>query len=171
LLILQKKDFEDADINKAIRDTATISRNVWKYVAELKLELDEELVPVKCSIDDLNQVFLNMVVNAADAIREKEEKNKTAGNSSESSRGLITIRTKRCERGVVIEFEDTGVGIPAAIVDRIYDPFFTTKDVGVGTGQGLAISHTIVVAKHKGTIAVETKEGIGTKFIITIPVH
>ncbi len=148
-----------SDINKALENILTISRNVWKYTAKLELELDHTLPEINCNIDELNQVFLNMIVNATDALEEKYGK---------SMEGRIFVRTKNSNDSVIIEFEDNGSGIPAEIIDKIYDPFFTTKEVGKGSGQGLAISYDIIVNKHKGFIDVESSEK-GTLFKIALP--
>ncbi|MES0371740.1 MAG: PAS domain S-box protein [Mariprofundaceae bacterium] len=149
------------DINRILESTATVARNEWKYVAELKLELDENLPPIRC-LPEINQVFLNMIVNAAHAIEEK-----LGENSSEQ--GLITITTSQTETHAVIRISDTGNGIPEENLNKIFEPFFTTKEVGKGTGQGLAISHNIIVEQHHGSLEIESKVGEGTTFIIRLP--
>ncbi len=152
-----------ADLNRAIESTVAVSRNEWKYVADLDLELDPLLQPVPCYPGEINQVVLNLIVNAAHAIGD------TVGHSGQ--KGRITIRTRSEAGQVVIQIEDTGAGIPEAIRDRIFDPFFTTKGVGKGTGQGLAIAHSVVVDKHGGTIGFETELGQGTLFTIHLPIQ
>jgi signal transduction histidine kinase len=152
------------DINKAIRNTAAISKNEWKYHADLELQLDDSLPMVFCEIDSINQVLLNMIVNAAHAI----EKALPEGSSD---KGQITIRTENLEEKVCIGIKDTGCGIPKDHLDRIFDPFFTTKDVGKGTGQGLAIVHDIIVNKHKGIIQVDSELNIGTEFKLLLPIN
>ena len=152
------------DINQAIENTILVSRNEWKYVAELVPELDRSLPLVPCIPGDFNQVILNLIVNAAQAIAEK------AGDDS-NRKGWIRIRTGRDGPWAEIQIEDNGPGIPEAIRSRIFDPFFTTKAVGKGTGQGLAISHTAIVEKHGGSIAVESEEGQGTVFTIRLPLE
>jgi PAS domain S-box-containing protein len=152
----------EVDLNDAIRSTATISRNRWKYVADLEMELDPDLPMLDCLSAEINQVLLNLVVNAADAIADKL-------GSEPETKGRITVRTKSDGEQVVVEVEDNGCGIPDQVRNRIFDPFFTTKDVGKGTGQGLAISHDIVVNKHHGSIQVESTTGKGTTFIIRLP--
>lgn len=149
------------DINKILESTATVARNEWKYIAELKLELDESLPPIRC-LPEINQVFLNMIVNAAHAIEEK-----LGENSSEQ--GLITIATSQTETHAVIKISDTGNGIPEEHLNKIFEPFFTTKEVGKGTGQGLAISHNIIVEQHQGSLEIESTVGEGTTFIIRLP--
>ncbi len=148
------------DLNAAIRTTIAVSRNQWKYVAEIETNLDPDLPPVRCFQGDINQVVLNMIVNAAQAIEE----------CVEAQRGVISILTRREGDWAVVEIADNGIGMPEEVRKRIFDPFFTTKDIGKGTGQGLAISHTIIHQKHGGSIACESAPGEGTRFIIRFPV-
>jgi len=151
------------DLNESVRSAATVSRNRWKYAAELELELDPDLPNVDCLPAEINQLLLNLIVNAGDAISEK------IGENSERL-GCITVRTRADRDHVVIEVEDNGCGIPDAIRNRIFDPFFTTKDVGKGTGQGLAICYKIAVDMHHGTLAVASTPGAGTCFTVTVPI-
>ena len=153
---------EPADINKEIEKTITISRNEWKYVAELITDFDESLASVPCFQAELNQVILNLIVNAAHAIAE-------ANKGNPSQMGTIRISTRREDNWAKIYISDTGSGIPQDIRHKIFDLFFTTKEPGKGTGQGLAISHSVIVEKHKGTINLESREGKGTTFIISLP--
>jgi PAS domain S-box-containing protein len=152
-----------SDINNGIETTVTISRNEWKYVADMELQLAENLPLVSCYMDEINQVVLNMIVNAAHAIRDVVENNP-------EEKGKITIKTEHTEQTVLIYISDTGTGIPKNIRDRVFDPFFTTKGVGKGTGQGLFLAHNIIVNKHGGLITIESEEGKGTTFIIEIPI-
>lgn len=152
------------DINKSLESTITVSRNEWKYVAEMQTDFDPDLPAVPCLPAELNQVFLNMIINAAHAIAELVDRQ--AGQ-----KGVITVRTRCDGEWVRISISDTGTGIPESIRSKIFDPFFTTKPVGKGTGQGLAISHNVVVDKHQGTIQLETQPGIGTTFTICLPVN
>ena len=150
------------DLNRALDSTATVASNEWKYVADLRLDFDPNLPLVPCLPADLNQVFLNMIVNAAHAIGD------VVGDGA-GGKGVITLSTRRCGDWVEVRVGDTGAGMTEEVKARIFDPFFTTKPVGRGTGQGLAISHAVVVEKHKGTIRVETAPGAGTTFIIRLP--
>ena len=150
------------DLNRAIESTVTMSRNEWKYVADLKMELDVALPEVLCLPGEFSQVVLNLIVNAAHAIADVAQ----AGGRS---RGLITVATRSLEDQVEVRVSDTGNGIPQKVQSRIFDPFFTTKEIGKGTGQGLAIARSVVVDKHQGTIAFETEEGSGTTFTILLP--
>ena len=149
------------NLNRAIESTITVARNEWKYVSELVQELDDQLPAVVCYPGDINQVVLNLVVNAAHAIKDKVR---------DGEKGRITVRTKTVDEGVEISVSDTGSGIPESIRTRVFDPFFTTKEIGKGTGQGLALAYTVVVKKHGGKIWFETEVGKGTTFHITLPV-
>lgn len=151
-----------ADLNRAIENTATVSRNEWKYVADLRLDLDPALPAVPCLLGEFNQALLNLITNAAHAIRD-------AGKGEH--KGEIVIRTRRDGNLAVISVADTGHGIPAAIRDRIFDPFFTTKEVGKGTGQGLAIVRSVIVDKLRGDIDFESEVGRGTTFHLRLPLH
>lgn len=151
------------DINRTIESTVTVCRNEWKYVADIKMDLDPSLPQVPCLAGEFNQVILNIIINAAHSIAD------VVGTGSDA-KGTITISTRRSGNHVEICISDTGAGIPEEFRGKIFDPFFTTKGVGKGTGQGLAISHSVIVDKHGGTIEFETEIGKGTKFIIRLPV-
>jgi signal transduction histidine kinase len=151
-----------ADLNKAIESTLIVSRNETKYVAEVETDLGA-LPPVSCHLGDLNQVFLNLSVNAAHAIREVM---KVTGEKS-----LIIVRTREDGDSVVVTVQDSGTGVPEGVRGKIFDPFFTTKEVGKGSGQGLALARAIVVEKHGGTLTFETEMGRGTTFCVRLPTH
>jgi PAS domain S-box-containing protein len=151
------------DLNKAIENTITVARNEWKYVADTVTEFDPDLPLVSCLPGDFNQVILNLIVNAAHAIAD------VVGDGS-AGKGTIAIGTRRDGDWAEIRVRDTGPGIPESIRGKIFSPFFTTKEVGKGTGQGLAISRSVVVDKHGGSIRFETQEGKGTTFIIRLPI-
>jgi two-component system, NtrC family, sensor kinase len=151
-----------ADLNKAIESTVVISRNEWKYAAEVDMQLDPELPEVRCVVGEINQVILNLIVNAAHAIESKQGDRK-------GPLGQILIRTSLRRDFVQVSISDTGTGIAEDQIHRIFDPFFTTKEVGKGTGQGLSIAHGIIVKKHGGLISVESKLGEGTTFQIRLP--
>lgn len=157
------REKQSADINRAIESTVTVARNEWKYVAEVETLFDEKLPTVPCYLGEFNQVILNMVINAAHAITD------VVGDGSQG-KGKITITTTRADNDwAEVRIADTGKGIPSEIHARIFDPFFTTKEVGKGSGQGLAISHAVVVEKHGGQLSFETAEGEGTTFVIRLP--
>ena len=142
------------DLNDCLESTVTIAWNELKYKTTLVRDYGE-LPQVKCLPQQMNQVFLNLLVNAAHAIE---------------TQGEVTIRTRHHEDRVTVAVHDTGCGIPEAIKNRIFEPFFTTKEVGKGTGLGLSISYDII-KKHGGSIAVESSAGTGTTFTITLPVE
>jgi PAS domain S-box-containing protein len=149
------------DLNRAIESTVLVSRNEWKYVANLTMDLDEDLPCVPCFPGEFNQVMLNLIVNSAQAIVE--------GAKNAGGKGAIRIVTRRNTNWAEIRIADTGPGIPADIQSKVFDPFFTTKPVGKGTGQGLAIAHSVVVQKHQGTISFESSPTTGTTFLIRLP--
>jgi PAS domain S-box-containing protein len=151
-----------ADINHAIENTITIASNEWKYIADMVTDLDPHLSSVACLPNELNQMFLNLIVNAAHAIADVVE-------NRPGQKGTITISTRQDFDVVEIRVSDTGSGIPPAIQAKVFDPFFTTKEVGRGTGQGLALAHSVVCEKHGGSITFETTEGRGTTFIVRLP--
>ena len=148
------------DLNHAIESTLTVCASEWKYVAEVVTEFDASLPTVPCLPGEFNQVILNIVVNACHAIADVVPK---------GGKGKITVNTRRLQDWAEIRIRDTGGGIPEKIRNRIFDPFFTTKGVGKGTGQGLAIARSVVVDKHRGTLTFETGLGVGTAFIIRLP--
>lgn len=159
------KEMVLSDLNEALKSTATITRNRWKYFADLEFDLDPDLPPVECLPAELNQAFLNLVVNAADAVAEA-----AAHADDGPEKGTITIASRQNGDHVVIRVADTGCGIPEAVRNRIFDPFFTTKEVGKGTGQGLNIVYNVVVTQHGGTIEFTSEVGQGTEFTISLPV-
>lgn len=158
------ENFQSVDLNHAIESTLTVSRNEWKYVAEAVTEFDPMLPLVTCLPGDINQVVLNLIVNAAHAIGDR------VGDGGDG-KGQIVVRTRSDGEWVEIQVQDNGTGIPKEVQPRIFDPFFTTKPVGRGTGQGLAISHSVVTEKHHGTLVFETEPGRGTTFVVRLPVH
>jgi PAS domain S-box-containing protein len=156
-----QKEKVPANLNQALQTTLAIARNEYKYVADVTTELGD-LPSVLCHVGDLNQVFLNLIVNAAHAIGD------VVGQGG--GKGAIRIKTSQ-EGGLArIDIADTGAGIPEAIRKRVFEPFFTTKEVGKGTGQGLAIAHSIVVKKHGGSLTFESEVGKGTTFTILLPI-
>jgi signal transduction histidine kinase len=151
-----------ADLNHAIRSTLVIAHNEYKYVADMETHF-ADLPPVQCHLGEINQVVLNLLVNASHAIADVVK--------DTAERGKLTVRTRLDGDAVEISIADTGTGIPEAIRDRIFDPFFTTKEVGKGTGQGLALAHNTIVIRHGGTLRCETECGKGTTFIIRLPIN
>ena len=154
--------FSLVDINHSLENAVTVSRNEWKYVADIETDLDSSLPLVPCLATQLNQAILNILVNAAQAIGESV-------NKGLSNRGKIVIATRKDEASVVIRISDTGPGIPDKVRDRVFEPFFTTKDVGKGTGQGLTIAYDVVTRLHHGKLSFDSKAGEGTVFRIELP--
>lgn len=150
--------YEDVDLNEVIRNAVTLARNEWKYVSEVQLDLQSSLPTIEGRSGELGQVIVNMVVNAAHAVSERPV-----------GEGQIRISTRTTSRGIRVEIEDNGKGIPAEVIPRIFEPFFTTKGVGIGTGQGLAIAHSVVVNRQRGDIRVESVPGEGTRFTLHFP--
>jgi signal transduction histidine kinase len=150
------------DINKAIETTISVARNEWKYVAQMETCFAPDMPQVTCHAGQFNQVILNLIVNAVDAIRQ-------ALAGSPETKGKITIVTRRQGDWAEISIRDTGTGIPEKVHPRIFEYFFTTKPVGKGTGQGLALAHNTIVKEHGGKIWFETEVGKGTTFFIHLP--
>ncbi len=151
------------NINLALENTIMVARNEWKYVADVVTDLDPGLPLVSCLPDELNQVLLNLIINAAHAIGE------VVGDNGD--KGTISLSTHQEGDWVEIRVKDTGTGIPENVRPKIFDPFFTTKQVGKGTGQGLAIAYSVIVDKHGGAISFDTELGQGTTFIIRLPLE
>lgn len=148
-------------VNALVETTQTICRNEWKYVADLELSLAADLPDVLTHPSEINQVLLNLIVNAAHAIGESRD-------VAAEGKGTIDVSTRRTPHGVTVRVADNGSGMPDHVLARIFEPFFTTKEVGKGTGQGLAICHQIVT-QHGGTIHVESEPGEGTAFELCLP--
>jgi signal transduction histidine kinase len=167
-IVKSMKEFSRADqeaaapfeINRGIQNTLVVARSEYKYVADVEMEFAE--VPlITCHGGQINQVVLNLVVNAAHAIADVV--------SGTQEKGVITVRTALEESCVVISVGDTGGGIPEEIRSRVLEPFFTTKEVGRGTGQGLSLAHNVIVNGHGGSLTFETEVGKGTTFFIRLP--
>jgi PAS domain S-box-containing protein len=150
---------EKSDLNKLLKSTLVVAQNRIKKVADLEAEYAPNLPHIPCGMGELNQVFLNLLINAADAIAET------------GKRGLIKVSTKRNDHELIVKISDNGIGIPEKIKEKIFTPFFTTKDVGKGTGQGLHFSYRIVVERHKGKLYFESKVNEGTTFYIHLPIE
>lgn len=156
------KDYRAVDIRNVIHDAREVSRNQCKYVCDVEVDFPDDWPEIFCLQGEINQVFLNLIINAAHAIEDCFMKT--------GKRGLIQIHGRQVQDQIQVDIRDTGGGIPQEIQDRIFDPFFTTKEVGRGTGQGLAMVHSIVT-QHHGTVSFETTPGEGTTFTITLPIH
>ncbi|MCB0337266.1 MAG: response regulator, partial [Bdellovibrionales bacterium] len=156
------KEKEEACLNELLQNTVIVSKNGWKNIARVDFNLDENLPRTKVVASEINQVILNIIMNASHAIETR-----LAGQPD--LEGVISIKTWADEWHIHFAIADNGSGMTKATKERIFDPFFTTKEVGKGTGQGLSISHVIVVDNHGGYIVVESKVGEGTRFTISLP--
>ena len=152
---VDQAQWQDADLNAGIECTLNVVWNELKYKAEVVRAYDPSLLRVACLPAQINQVVMNLLVNAAHAIAE---------------RGVITVRTGHDAGWVWIEVEDSGSGMPPEVQKHIFDPFYTTKPVGKGTGLGLSISYDIV-RKHGGRIEVRSEPGQGSCFRVCLPVR
>ena len=157
------QDRTPTDINHAIANAITVASNEWKYVATIDTDLDDTLPPVPVIPGEFNQVILNIIVNAAQAIAAAQEADSTR-------KGTIRVVTRHTAQWAEIRISDDGCGMPRHVQAKIFDPFFTTKPVGKGTGQGLSIAHHVIVKKHRGTISVSSEMNRGTTFTIRVPI-
>ncbi|THB77128.1 MAG: response regulator [Desulfobulbaceae bacterium] len=158
-----EEELKPCDINKMLDSTLTISKNSWKYVAELDLDYQQDLPMAPCFSGELSQAFLNVIVNAAHAIEDVTE-------GGVKGMGKIAIRSYHDNDHVIIKIKDSGGGIPEHVKDNIFNHFFTTKERGRGTGQGLSIAKRVVEELHKGSLSFETEQGVGTEFTFCLPV-
>lgn len=155
-------EFSLTDVNKCVDTVCTISRHEWKRVADLKLELAGDLPFLFCSHNEIHQVLLNLVVNAAHAIGAKI-------TAKTYDRGVITVSTNAVGEQVEIKIADDGPGILAEHLPLIFNRNFTTKTAGNGTGQGLNLVQEIVEKRHGGTITLTSVVGEGSVFTVLLP--
>lgn len=151
------------DINQSIEAALSMSHNEWRDIADIRMDLGSDLPLVPCFSHEINQAFLNLILNATASIESKRKK------TGDTAKGLISIKTSARDGSVEIHVQDTGEGIPEANRPRIFDPFFTTREVGRGSGQGLALVHSYIVEGHGGTVHFETEIGVGTTFVVRLP--
>jgi PAS domain S-box-containing protein len=147
------------DINRTLQDALTVSQNEYRSVAVVQTDLGQ-LPSVRCFGGQLGQVFLNLIVNAAQAIEDAQR----------SVLGTIHVSTRQVDECVEVRISDDGCGIPEPIRHRVFDQFFTTKQVGRGSGQGLSLARSIIVDAHCGSIAFESQVGVGTTFTVRVPI-
>ncbi len=150
---LDEADYKVADLREGIESTLLIAQAELKNRIEVELVLPD-LPPIHCRPAELNQVFLNLILNAAYAIE---------------GAGKITITGQECENEVVLTFRDSGCGMPPEVLKNIFNPFYTTKPVGVGTGLGLTIAYKIITDGHQGQITATSQLGAGTTFTLRLP--
>jgi two-component system NtrC family sensor kinase len=155
------REMAPTDLNHALENALQVTANAYKYVADVDKQLGD-LPAVTCLAAEMNQVFLNLIVNAAHAMEELGKDGRP--------RGTLRIATSVDGDHAVIAIGDTGHGIPDSIRDRVFDAFFTTKEIGRGSGQGLAISRSIVVDRHGGILTFDSAVGVGTTFTIRLPI-
>ncbi|NQZ11302.1 MAG: HAMP domain-containing histidine kinase, partial [Algicola sp.] len=155
-------DKKAVDIRECIRSTVNLVRTKSLHVTDIITNF-EAIPAVYCHPAQLNQVFMNLIVNSCDAIEEKQSQ---AGNKS---LGKIVIGCKMHESDVEISVQDNGIGMSDATINKMFEPFFTTKEVGEGTGLGMAISFGII-EEHGGLIAVESTQGTGSLITVRLPV-
>jgi len=151
---VDQDDIQEANINQCIEETLKIVWNDLKYKCEVEKDFGD-IPDIFCYAGQLNQVIMNMLVNAGHAIEDK---------------GTITLKTWQEGDHICMSFGDTGKGIDPDHIQHLFEPFFTTKPVGQGTGLGLSISYGIIVEKHGGEISVESEKGVGTTFLIRLPI-
>lgn len=156
----QLNEFEGYDLNEGIKTTLIVARNEIKYDAEVEVSF-EDIPTIKAIGGQVNQVLLNIIVNAAYAIKEKDSE----------EFGLIKISTYSDSEFIYAKIEDNGIGISKGNLNKIFNPFFTTKSIGDGTGLGLGIAYEIIVNKHKGDIWVESELNKGSCFYIKLPIE
>jgi two-component system, NtrC family, sensor kinase len=165
---LDEADFKEADLHQGIDSTLMIMQNKLKgrdHRPDIPvIKAYGTMPPVECYAGQLNQVFMNLLVNAADALDEAVAAGKITAPE-------IQIQTAVVADQAEIRIIDNGPGIPAEVQARLFDPFYTTKPVGQGTGMGLSISYQIVTERHGGSLACESASGQGTQFIIRIPLR
>lgn len=157
-----QKEKKAVNINKALQNTILITKNEWKYVADVETHFADNLPLVHGFLGELNQAFLNIIVNAAHAIKEVV---------SDTEKGRIIVKTYAKDGLVVIEIADSGCGIQEKHLNKIFDPFFTTKEVGKGTGQGLTLAYNVITHKHGGKLWCDSEVNKGTTFFIELPTH
>ena len=153
------QEFEPTDLNRCLETSVTICRNEWKHVAHVDFDFDPSLPPVPCVRSEINQMVVNLVVNAAQAI----------AGQKRAEPGRILLSTRTLDGWAEFRVEDDGPGISPDIAEKIFDPFFTTKPVGQGTGQGLFLTQQSIVGKHHGRISTSNLPGGGASFLIQLP--
>ncbi len=155
---LNEAEFKAADLHEGLEATLVLLRTRTKNTINVVKEYDPDLPPINCNPGQLNQVFMNILTNAIEAVEMKPDQ---VANE-------IRIKTSNKSDRVELRIKDNGIGIPEDIRQKIFDPFFTTKDVGKGTGLGLSIVFGII-KKHNGQIEVVSDPDSGSEFIISLP--
>lgn len=157
---VDENDLKRADINEGIESSLIIVNNQLNGKIEVKRDFAKDLPMIECYPGKLNQVFLNIISNAIHAVKQQH---------GEKGTGLITIKTRTFADHITVEFMDNGTGMSEETQRKIYEPFFTTKEVGEGTGLGMSIVYN-TIKKHNGTITLVSQVGQGTSFLINLPI-
>ncbi|MEJ2590205.1 MAG: PhnD/SsuA/transferrin family substrate-binding protein [Candidatus Thiodiazotropha sp.] len=150
---------ETTDVGKLIHDLLAITRKRWSPIAEVQFDAGEHPIEIECFPGELSQALLNLLINAVQAIEERKD----------PPPGRIEIRLRQLETAVEIRIADNGRGIPPEAREQVFNPFFSTRGVGRGSGQGLTHSHDVVVRGHHGSLTFETEMERGTEFILRLP--
>ena len=161
---------EPTDINALADEYLRLAYHGMKakdksFTVDVKSEFDNTIEKVNVIQQDIGRVILNLITNAFYAVTEKKQ---LKGDNYEP---IVTLSTKKADDKVLISVSDNGNGVPQKVLDKIFQPFFTTKPAGQGTGLGLSLSYDIITKGHGGELKVETKEGEGSVFIISLPVN
>jgi signal transduction histidine kinase len=159
---------QETDLNALLAEYTNLAYHGMRaqdqsFNVEIETEFDPSVGKVNVVPQDLSRAFLNIVNNACYAANDKKKSSKNGFSP------VVRVSARNLSAGVEIRIRDNGNGIPDSIREKIFNPFFTTKPAGVGTGLGLSLSYDIITQEHKGDIRVETREGEYTEFVITIP--
>jgi signal transduction histidine kinase len=171
---------EPVDINSLCEESLKLAYNGFRakekaFTASYETQFDSDLPKIMVIPQDLGRVLINLINNAFYTVNEKKKHNQdeSADEAVQAEmlyKPLVIVSTKKSGNMVVITVSDNGMGIPPNIVNKVFQPFFTTKPTGEGTGLGLSMSYDIVVKNHSGELSVRSKEGIGTDFEIKLPI-
>ncbi len=151
------------DLNETIRTTVALTRNEWKYAADVRFDFDPSLRPVMCAAGELKQVLVNLAMNAVQAIQSEQEAEGT------KDKGLIGFKTRTIAEGVCVEVSDNGCGMSAETVPRVFDPFFSLGSGGLQHGRGLSLAYAAIVHDHAGSITCNSARGEGTTIRFILP--
>jgi signal transduction histidine kinase len=156
---VDENDLKKANINEGLDSTMVLVNNLLNNRIELIKDYGD-IPPIECYPGKLNQVFLNIITNAIQAINQRH---------GEASSGVLKIHTGRNENSIFVKVEDNGTGMDENTKKKVFEPFFTTKEVGEGTGLGMSIAYNII-KKHNGQIHINSTPGAGTEFILDLPI-
>jgi signal transduction histidine kinase len=153
------------DLNDIIRTTVALTRNEWKYAAEVHFDCDESVRPIMCAPGELKQVVVNLTMNAVQAIQAQQEAR------GDKEKGRIRFTTRSVAEGVAIEVSDNGCGMSTETVPRVFDPFFSAGGNGLQHGRGLSLAYASIVHDHAGSITCSSTQGEGTTIRFTLPLE